>query len=94
MNTVLQYDGIVPVEQETIDRWIESGVERVRVNFVVDIEQLIFCGDMDAWNDTVDEIVGVSLTDLSYGFVRTAPEDDLPEIATMMFVEGNLDGLA
>lgn len=94
MSTVLQYDGIVPVEQETIDIWIESGVERVRINFAVDIEQLIFCGDMDAWNDTVDEIVGVSLTDLSYGFVRIEPEDDFPEIATMMFVEGNLDGLA
>jgi len=91
MSDVLLYDGMVPIEEETYKEWRDNGVERVRILFAVDIEQLIFCGDMDAWNDTVDEIVGVSLTDLSYGFARTAEEDDLPEIATMVFVEGDLE---
>ncbi len=94
MLSVVRYNGVLPIEEETVKTWLAEGVTRVRIEFVASIDDMIWVRDMDEWNDFVDERVGVSLTDLAYGFAKSDPEDDLDDQHALLFVEGDLDGVS
>jgi hypothetical protein len=92
------YDGILPVPPEQITAWKQQGVERVIINYVNDLDILIEYSDMEECNNHMDEIVGVSLMDLSYGVAREESYDlwtknavGLDDGALVMFVEGEID---
>lgn len=95
IDQVVHYNGAIPVQKETIQEWVRDGVTRVRIEFFAGINEIIDARDMDEWNEFVDETVGMSLTDLSYGFVRPDgnEEDEVPKFSpnALMFVEGDID---
>jgi hypothetical protein len=88
---VTYYDGIVPVDEETVAEWWRDGVERVRITFIAHLDDLLGADRMEGWSEAVDEIVGVSLTDLAYGFAQPETGDDLGDKSVLMYVEGSLD---
>ena len=93
MSEIVKYSGLVPVETEVLRDWAERGVPRVRIEFLASMYEMILCGDVGTWNDWVDETIGVSLTDLMYGYAKPDPNDDIPEdsVVALMFVEGDIN---
>lgn len=87
----LIHDGAVPVDEDTVRGWQERGVQRVRINFVASLTDMIEARDMEEWNNFVDETVGVSLVDLSYGVAKPDPSDEYGEDSLLLWVEGDLD---
>lgn len=87
----LIHDGAVPVDEDTVRVWQARGIKRVRINFVADLMDLIEARDMNEWNNFVDEMVGVSLVDLSYGVAKPDPDDKYGEGDLLLWVEGDLD---
>lgn len=91
MDTVLSYNGTVPVGHETIMGWVREGVTRVRIEFVAPLGDIIDAHGMDDWNNYVDETVGISLVDLDYGFAKPSADDDLGTDNALLYVEGDID---
>lgn len=93
MTEVIKYTGAIPVDTDVLRDWSERGVPRVRIEFMASIYDMILCGDVGAWNDWVGWTIGVSLTDLVYGYAKPDPDDDIPEdsVVALMFVEGDID---
>jgi hypothetical protein len=89
MTTV--HSGEVPVSDDTVRGWLRDGVTRVRVEFTASLSDLIGARGMDEWSEFVDEIIGISLTDLAYGFAQPDRADDLSHDVALLFVEGDLD---
>lgn len=89
--TVRTWDGQLPIDDDTVRGWVRDGVTRVRIHFVMDLGSIIDATGMDEFNALVDETVGVSLTDLAYGFAAPARDDGLAEDSTLMWVEGGID---
>lgn len=94
-DTVFLYDAsgfdLLPVPEPTVRGWIDQGVTRVRIHFLMDLDSIIEAQGMEDWNEVVDEVTGVSLTDLSYGFAKPDPDDPLIDTVTVLYVEGDLD---
>ena len=67
MDTTLNYDGAVPVDEDTLASWYRDGVTTVRITYVNDLHTIIDYADMDECNNHMDDITGVPLMDLSYG---------------------------
>ena len=91
------YDGQIPIEEEQILSWFVSGVDAVRINFVSCLEDLIECPDIEAVNEMVDHLVGVSLVDISYGIDYAGTKELSESNETLkdvfvMWVEGSLEG--
>lgn len=87
----LNYDGPVPVDDDTVRKWIDSGYEAVRINFVANLYDILNVEGIEEWNEYVDTEVGVSLTDLGYGLAKPDPDDDLGENNMLLWVEGVID---
>lgn len=94
-DTAVFYDAsgfhMLPVPEATVREWIDRGVTRVRIQFLMDLDSIIEAQGMEGWNEMVDEVTGVSLTDLSYGFAKPDPDDQLIDTVAVLYVEGDLD---
>ena len=91
MDTVLSYNGTVPVGRETVLTWVREGVTRVRIEFVAPLGDIIDAHGMDDWNNYVDETVGLSRVDLDCGFGKPSADDDLGTDNALLYVEGDID---
>ena len=91
------YDGVIPIEEPTLAKWYKDGVTWVRISYVNDLDTVIWYSGMDECNNHMDELVGVSLMDLSYGidYAGTAQlveaSDGSLTDSFVMFVEGEID---
>lgn len=89
--TTVQYDGQLPVDEETYAEWQEQGVERIRWAVPTDVSTLIDIGGLDHFSDWLDEIFGYIVSNFSYGIVRTAdPDDQYGDDGFLLWVECDL----
>ena len=91
------YSDQIPIEQEQLLEWFKNGIDVVRISFVSCLDDLIECKDMEAVNEMVDHLIGISLVDIAYGIDYAATNDLVQENEGLtdqfvMWVEGSLEG--
>lgn len=77
----------LPVPTSKIDAWMSDGVDRVRILFDTYVDDLIHAGGMDEWLLQVDRIIGLTLTDVSFG-VDYTQDHGRDSNAVTLWVEG------
>lgn len=82
------YTGEVPVPKNIVRQWAKKGVTEVTIHFPVSVADLVCAGGWENFNEQVDDITGVHLTNLRYGFADTANDRSIGCWYAEMFVSG------